>query len=155
MPDWHNITREQYRDAVKSGLDVAWRCLYCAPIPIAESTAVGDEDMGVTMDSFEIPDSLEMENLLLLLLTGSSTSSRTFVSIGRFHLQVHQKNNGTSLPAGGEHRTHLPTTESSGNDASSTTACSLSMWQKHGFSLPCGLLPVCLSLWFLSERTMI
>ena len=25
-------------------------------------TAVGDEDMAVTMDSFEIPDSLEMEN---------------------------------------------------------------------------------------------
>ena len=56
------ITREQYRDAVKSGLDVVWRCLCCAPTTIAESTAVGDEDMAVTMDSFEIPDSLEMEN---------------------------------------------------------------------------------------------
>lgn len=56
------ITREQYRDAVKSGLDVAWRWLYCAPTPIAESTAVRDEDMAVTVDSFDIPNSLEMEN---------------------------------------------------------------------------------------------
>lgn len=56
------ITREQYRDAVKSGLDFAWRWLYCAPTPIAESTAVRDEDMAVTVDSFNIPNSLEMEN---------------------------------------------------------------------------------------------
>ena len=54
------ITREQYRDAVKSGLDIAWQCLYCAPTPIAESTAL--EDMDATMDAFDIPDSLEMEN---------------------------------------------------------------------------------------------
>ena len=56
------ITGEQYRDAVKSGLDFAWRWLYCAPTPIAESTAVRDEDMAVTVDSFNIPNSLEMEN---------------------------------------------------------------------------------------------
>ena len=47
---------------MKSGLDIAWQCLYCAPTPIAESTAVGDEDMDATMDAFDIPDSLEMEN---------------------------------------------------------------------------------------------
>lgn len=54
------ITREQYRDAVKSWLDIAWQCLYCAPTSIAESTAL--EDMDATMDAFDIPDSLEMEN---------------------------------------------------------------------------------------------
>ena len=48
---------------MKSGLDIAWQCLYCAPTPIAAgSTAVGDEDMDATMDAFDIPDSLEMEN---------------------------------------------------------------------------------------------
>ena len=56
------ITREQYRDALKSGLDIAWQCLYCAPTPIVESTTVGYEDMDVTMDAFDIPDSLQMEN---------------------------------------------------------------------------------------------
>ena len=56
------ITREQYREAEKSGLDIAWQCLYCAPTPIAESTAVGDEDMDATTDAFDIRDSLEMEN---------------------------------------------------------------------------------------------
>ena len=57
------ITRQQYRDAVKTGAEVVWRCLYCTPdctaTPIAESTALGDEDIS---HAFDIPDSLEMEN---------------------------------------------------------------------------------------------
>ena len=52
------ITREQYRDAVKSGLEVVWRWLNCTPTPIAESTAIGDDDV----DPFDIPASMEIEN---------------------------------------------------------------------------------------------
>ena len=43
---------------MKSGLEVVWRCLYCTITPIAESTAIGDEDM----DAFDIPVSLKIEN---------------------------------------------------------------------------------------------
>ena len=54
------ITREQYREAVRSGLDVIRRCLYCSAssTPIAESTRLSYEDM----DAFDIPGSFEIEN---------------------------------------------------------------------------------------------
>ena len=54
------ITREQYREAVRSGLEVIWRCLYCSAssTPIAESTRLSYEDM----DTFDIPASFEIEN---------------------------------------------------------------------------------------------
>ena len=54
------ITREQYREAVRSGLKVIWRCLYCSACstPIAESTRLSYEDM----DTFDIPASFEIEN---------------------------------------------------------------------------------------------
>ena len=54
------ITREQYREAVRSGLEVIWRCLYCSAssTPIAESTRLSYEDM----DTFDIPASFETES---------------------------------------------------------------------------------------------
>ena len=54
------ITREQYREAVRSGLEVIWRCLYCSAssTPIAESTRLSYEDM----DTFDIQASFELEN---------------------------------------------------------------------------------------------
>ena len=41
------ITRDQFRSAVRSGIEVIWRCLYCSDnsadysLPVAESTPVG------------------------------------------------------------------------------------------------------------------
>ena len=61
---------------MKSGLEVVWQCLYCTLVvtPIAESTAIGNEDM----DAFDIPVSLEIENQeigmaisLIFLIRGS------------------------------------------------------------------------------------
>ena len=54
------ITREQYREAVRSGLEVIWRCLYCSAssTPIAESTRLSYEDMA----TFDIPASFETES---------------------------------------------------------------------------------------------
>ena len=54
------ITREQYREAVRSGLEVIWQCLYCSAssTPIAESTRLSYEDM----DTFDIQASFELEN---------------------------------------------------------------------------------------------
>ena len=54
------ITREQYREAVRSGLEVIWWCLYCSTssTPIAESTRLIYKDM----DAFDFPASFETEN---------------------------------------------------------------------------------------------
>ena len=48
------ISRQQYRYAVKTGLEVVWRCLYCSEItdPIGESSRIEEE-----MDAFDIPPS--------------------------------------------------------------------------------------------------
>lgn len=53
------ITREQYRDVVKSRLEVVWWCSVNFTLtPIAESMAIGDKNM----DAFGIPASLQIEN---------------------------------------------------------------------------------------------
>ena len=53
------ITRVEYRTAVRSGLEVIWRCLYCSDTstPIAESTRLSYEDL----DAFDILASFEVE----------------------------------------------------------------------------------------------
>ena len=54
------ITREQYKEVVRSGVEVLWQCLYCSArsTPIAESTILSYKNM----DTFDIPASFEIEN---------------------------------------------------------------------------------------------
>ena len=44
------ISRQQYNDAVESGLEVVWQCLYCSEItgPLEESNRIEDEMMHLT-----------------------------------------------------------------------------------------------------------
>ena len=79
------ITREQYREAVRSGLEVIWRCLYCSAssTPIAESTRLSYEDM----DTFDIPASFETESEQTGMGTFSTCTSAVRHN-GRFYDRV-------------------------------------------------------------------
>ena len=93
------ITREQYREAVRSGLEVIWRCLYCSAssTPIAESTRLSYEDM----DTFDIPASFETETELCQLclrnLDQQQHLASLVLSVYKTFCFVSQSNNRATL----------------------------------------------------------
>ena len=78
------IPRLQYRDAVKSGLEVVWRCLYCSEItdPLAESSRIEEE-----MDAFDIPPSFGMLVFSLCKIKRSLRVNLIFSSAYRHEFQ--------------------------------------------------------------------
>ena len=78
------ISRQQYRDTVKSGLEVVWRCLYCSEItdPLAESSRIEEE-----MDTFDIPPSFGMLVFLLCKIKRSLLVNLIFSRAYRHELK--------------------------------------------------------------------
>ena len=68
------IMREQYRNAVRSGKEVIWRCLYCSDnstdhsLPVAESTRLEETDNFNVPASFEHSSSLNQETGMAILV---------------------------------------------------------------------------------------
>ncbi|KAK2556984.1 hypothetical protein P5673_020829 [Acropora cervicornis] len=69
------ITRETYRRAVREGVEIPWKCLFCKdeePLPIAESTMIDTDQSPVELpepmeeSSIEDPSILNLETNFLI-----------------------------------------------------------------------------------------